>query len=151
MACPFLSSTTRPSATEELARIQEHYPLLASTSCTDNFCQSGRMIHTTEPRVGVDSSIEQTELEAVDFLTQLRRDDIITSDKALHERIHQANTEIRASSKVIPGAKGTAPTLVGGIWTQTFEELEHGVRLAWKHSKRCIMRSEHLSLKYVPL
>lgn len=146
MACPF-ASMLRPSATEEFSRIKEHYPLLATTSCTTDFCQSGRMVHTTEPRVGVDNCLEQTELEAVDFLNQLRRDDIIPSDKALHERIDQVKTDIRATSKIIPGPKGKTPRLVGGTWTQTFEELEHGVRLAWKHSKRCIMRSEHLSLR----
>jgi hypothetical protein len=105
------------------------------------------MVHTTEPRVGIDKSDEEIELEALDFLTQLRRDGIIASDEALQARLIQVKSEIRGSAKGVPSAKGEPPKLIGSPWAQTFQELEHGVRLAWKHSKRCIMRSEHLSLR----
>lgn len=146
MVCP-IAPLPKPSANEEFDRIREHYRLLATTSCTTDFCQSGRMVHTTEPRVGVDKSVEETELEALDFLIQLRRDGIIASDEALQARLVQVKSEIRGSVQGVPSTKGQPPKMIGSPWDQTFEELEHGVRLAWKHSKRCIMRSEHLSLR----
>lgn len=34
----------------ELERIRRKHTMLASTGCTRDFCQAGRMIHTDEPR-----------------------------------------------------------------------------------------------------
>lgn len=34
----------------EIERIRNKHPILASTGCTKEFCQSGRMTHTDEPR-----------------------------------------------------------------------------------------------------
>ena len=34
----------------ELERIRSKHTILASTGCTRDFCQSGRMTHTDEPR-----------------------------------------------------------------------------------------------------
>ncbi|OIW33174.1 hypothetical protein CONLIGDRAFT_666516 [Coniochaeta ligniaria NRRL 30616] len=151
MACPLSSQPQPPSAKQEFDRIKEHYPRLATTSCTTEFCQSGRLIHTTEPKVGQDRSSAEITLDAIDFLNQLRRDDIIKSDEALSSRIAKAKNEITSTSKRVQKTDNghVSSELVGGVWQQTLEEIEHGVKLCWKHSKRCIMRSEYMSIKVV--
>ncbi|RCI09068.1 hypothetical protein L249_5101 [Ophiocordyceps polyrhachis-furcata BCC 54312] len=124
---------TRPSPQDEFKRIQCRYPILSSTGCTRSFCQSGRMVHTDETRVGDDDrSLEMVEAEAVDFLRQVRRDGVVENDDVLASRISAAIDEIRRTS---------------GIWHQTPQELEHGLRLSWKHARKCIMRSEYSYLK----
>ncbi|KAB5569971.1 nitric oxide synthase [Coniochaeta sp. 2T2.1] len=151
MSCPFTPRDRPPAAQEEFDRINKYYPRLATTSCTEEFYQSGRMIHTTEPRVGQDRSSAELTLDAIDFLNQLRRDGIIVSDDALARRIEDAKSGIRSTSKTVErsGRRLVRFESVGGIWEQTFREIEHGVKLCWKHSKRCIMRSEYESIKVV--
>lgn len=146
---PFLKGKVTPA--EEFRRINEYYPLIASSGCSREFCQSGRMIHTDEERVGRNRPLEEIEREAVDFLMQLRRDSIIGSDSALHLRTGEVLAEIRRSSAApnTPSHLNIGP--VPEPWHQTFEELQHGLRLAWKHSRKCIMRSEFDSLRYEQL
>ncbi|KAK4504831.1 hypothetical protein PRZ48_002793 [Zasmidium cellare] len=132
-ACPFVSKSTE-KANKEFSAIQDYYPRLADTSCTPQFCQGGRMIHTTEPRIGWDKPLGDVKEEAEDFLKQLRRDGIIESDEELRLRRREA----------LQG-------LSNGSWDLTFSEIEHGIRLAWKHSKRCIMRSEWKNLSLCDL
>ncbi|GME25647.1 hypothetical protein GTA08_BOTSDO05762 [Neofusicoccum parvum] len=152
--CPFAPPL------DEFRRIEERYPLLSSTGCTANFCQSGRMVHTDEPRVGRDRSLSIAQNEAVDFLCQLRRDGIIKSDESLHRRKREAVEQLQRSSRRVkvarndrfPGAKdGDSVAVAAGEWEQSAAELEHGIRLAWKHSKKCIMRSEWKSLRLCDL
>jgi hypothetical protein len=162
-SCPFIASGSadmtlgKPAPHEEFSRITKAYRTLASTGCTAKFCQAGRMKHTDEERVGRNQPIEAVERDAVDFLYQLRQANVIGSEQALNARIQEVLQEIKANS--IParyttfggiGAESTlTPSLgvVGGNWTQSFEELEYGIRAAWKHARRCIMRSEHKDLK----
>lgn len=52
---PSTSSSSKPKEDGallnlELERIRRKHTILASTGCTRDFCQSGRMIHTDEPR-----------------------------------------------------------------------------------------------------
>ncbi|PFH62311.1 hypothetical protein XA68_14171 [Ophiocordyceps unilateralis] len=129
---------TKPGPEEEFRRIKCHYSQLSSTGCTRSFCQSGRMVHTDEQKVGEERTSEVVEAEAVDFLRQLRRDGIIQSDEALQQRTGAVLREIRRTSE----SKATA-----GIWNPTAQELEHGLRLSWKHARKCIMRSEYSHLK----
>lgn len=114
------------------------------------------MVHTDEPRVGRDRSLSIAQNEAVDFLCQLRRDGIIKSDESLHRRKREAVEQLQRSSRRVkvarndrfPGAKdGDSVAVAAGEWEQSAAELEHGIRLAWKHSKKCIMRSEWKSLR----
>ncbi|KJZ79534.1 hypothetical protein HIM_01003 [Hirsutella minnesotensis 3608] len=133
--CP-IALRSKPSPQEEFRRIQCHYPLLSSTGCTRSFCQSGRMVHTDEQRVGIERDIGTVETEAIDFLHQLFRDGIIESKQALQERILTAIDEIRGSS-VFPGDTSLkSSTAVQGTWHQTVQELEHGLRLSWKHARK---------------
>ncbi|RDA91142.1 hypothetical protein CP533_0431 [Ophiocordyceps camponoti-saundersi (nom. inval.)] len=131
---------TKPAPEEEFRRIKCHYSQLSSTGCTRSFCQGGRMVHTDEQKVGDERTLEVVEAEAIDFLRQLRRDGIIKSDEALQKRSSAVLTEIRRTS---------VSAVAAGIWTPTAEELEHGLRLSWKHARKCIMRSEHSYLKYM--
>lgn len=141
-----MSHKAKPSPQKKFKRIKCHYAQIASTGCTASFCQSGRMVHTDEPKVGENRSIETIEAEAVDFLHQLRRDDMIESGIALDERVTKALDEIRRSSIVSPDTDGH-PVTVPGTWHQTAEKLEHGIRLSWKHARKCIMRSEYIYIK----
>lgn len=149
-----MSLTTKvPSPQEEFRRIEKHYPQLSSTGCTRSFCQSGRMVHTDEQRVGIDCQNSETvESEAVDFLQQLRRDGIIKSDTALAERVQSVLNELRSNVVQPPhtNGHGTKPPSehTSGVWDQSTTELEHGVRLSWKHARKCIMRSEYNNLRY---
>ncbi|KAF4507907.1 hypothetical protein G6O67_004355 [Ophiocordyceps sinensis] len=142
-----MSLKAKPCPQEEFRRIQCHYPQLASTGCTRSFCQSGRMVHTDEPSLGDDRNFETVEAEAVDFLHQLHRDGIIKSDEALGERISTVLDEIRRNAVVLPGTGRKDAESLPGSWHQTVEELEHGLRLSWKHARKCIMRSEYSYLK----
>lgn len=144
----------------EFSRIREAHPVLQSTGCTAGFCQGGRMIKTNEPRVGRDNVLSEVRTFAFDFLRQLRRDGILPSDEALRLRAQSVSLEIEESSTAVTereafrrkrcaGEEDNGKARVGGPWYQTFQELEHGVRLTWKNSPKCIMRSEHQGLQYV--
>ncbi|KAM3415165.1 hypothetical protein BST61_g10287 [Cercospora zeina] len=149
----------------EFDRIRNACPILRSTACNEAFCQAGRMIKTDEPRVGQDRSISDVQDEAIDFLRQLHRDGIIgTADQLTARRVNVLQ-ELQESSRsivttgklpkeVADGTRSTAHTqnmLVGGPWRQELVELEHGLRLAWQNSPKCIMRSESFSLQVCDL
>ncbi|KAH8898596.1 nitric oxide synthase [Thozetella sp. PMI_491] len=144
---------------EEFERIAYVYPNLSSTGCTAKFCQAGRMKHTDEERVGRNIPIEAIEQDAVDFLYQLRRQGIIKSEHTMNQRVREVLNEIRTTSVYakynICSGEGSdnvqtaAFGLVGGTWTQSDEELLWGIRLAWKHARRCIMRSDLCDLRHI--
>lgn len=127
-----MSSFKKPTPKEEFERIHEYFPNLSSTGCTQSFCQSGRMVHTDEQKVGGERGCDHVEAEALDLLRQLRRDGVIDSDKGLQLREAVVRAEIRDSE---------------GYWEPTVAEVEHGLRLSWKHARKCVMRSEFMSLR----
>lgn len=167
-SCPFLASAghsscnrpdekTKVSPQDEFSRIEKVYPSLASTGCNAEFCQAGRMKHTDEERVGRNQPVDAVKQDATDFLYQLREGGVIKSEKDFNERLAEALQEIELNSTTAqyPSciANGSNATVakrigrVGGDWTQTSDELEFGIRQAWKHSRRCIMRSEYKNLR----
>lgn len=108
-----------------------------------------------EDRVGRNQSYAQVREDALDFLQQMYKDGLLTMEQ-LHHRAHEVLQEIQKNStegrfKSASCGPEAPPTttdgLVGGLWTQTFEELEFGLRTAWKHARKCIMRSEYRNLR----
>ena len=165
--CPFLASesynvkngSTQVSVREEFSRIEKAYPSLASTGCNVKFCQAGRMKHTDEERVGRNQQVSVVKQDATDFLYQLREGGVIKSEQQFNKRLAEVLQEIEINSTTARhssfNGNGSSATqakytgTVGGNWTQTSEELEFGIRQAWKHSRKCIMRSEYKDLRYV--
>ncbi|PIA90769.1 Nitric oxide synthase-like protein [Cercospora beticola] len=149
----------------EFDRIRNACPVLRSTACDEDFCQAGRMIKTKEPRVGQDRDASKIQEEASDFLQQLHRDGIIGTEEKLSARRDHALRELQQSSQLVQlsgrlpneveanskGSPCNQSMLAGGVWWQEFEELEHGLRLAWQNSPKCIMRSESFSLQLCDL
>ncbi|KAF9465476.1 nitric oxide synthase [Collybia nuda] len=130
-----------PAYSSDYNLIKERYSTLASTGCTAEFCQSGRVIHSDEPRVGENRAIEVVEREAEEFLRELHREKFFTSEDAFQHRLRYVLSEIRRTSVegIIRETQETG--LVGGNWTQTPRELEFGLQRAWRNARKCIMRS----------
>lgn len=136
-----------PASNPEFELIKHNHSTLVSTGCTRDFCQSGRVIHTDEPRIGENCPLAVVEREAEDFLRDLHREGFFADDEAFRVRLQHALYEIRASSAegVIRDSRECGT--VGGVWTQTPRELEFGLRRAWRNARKCIMRSHCEELK----
>ena len=140
---------TSMKALEEFKKIIESKRVLVSTGCTKDFCQAGRMVHTDEPKIGENRPLETIKEEALAFLWELWQDGIY-SESQYEQRVRDVLRDIEAATvdedvwikEDSPGKTAT--------WRQTAEELQHGLRLAWKNSRKCIMRSHYLELKYGP-
>ena len=141
--CPFMNA--------EQQRIKENHRTLASTGCTKDFCQAGRAIHTDEPRIGENRSLEAVCQDADDFLRDLYDEDFFPNEAALEARLQAVHAEILygATDGVARGDK--MQTRLGGNWTQTFGELEFGIRRAWRNSRKCIARNHAEELKLCDL
>jgi hypothetical protein len=127
--------------------IKHNHGTLASTGCTGEFCQSGRIIHTDEPRVGENRAMGVVEQEAEDFLRELHGEKFFANEDAFQDRVKRVRYEIQNSS--VEGLLRDAQQrgMVGGVWAQTQQELEFGLRRAWRNSRKCIMRSHCEDLK----
>ncbi|RAK98175.1 nitric-oxide synthase [Aspergillus ibericus CBS 121593] len=135
----------------EYEKILERNPILAPTGCTDKFCQAGRLVHTDEPKIGDNSPLEIVQNEASAFLWQLWQDGIYTEDHYTERRAQvMADIDRSAKDKIVwnQGVKRVGKT---STWTQTFEELQYGLRLAWRNSRKCIMRSRYQELELCDL
>ena len=84
--CPFVDA--------EHQRIKEKHPTLASTGCSKDFCQTGRAIHTDEPRVGENHSLEMVCQEAADFLRDLYDEGFFHSEAKSETRLQEVKAEI---------------------------------------------------------
>ena len=130
-----------PISDPQYERIRANHTSLASTGCTKDFCQAGRAVHTDEPRVGENRSLLTVELEAQEFLQDLHREGFFDSQDVFQGRLEQALGEIRAGAAEGIVRSDRSYAMIGGNWTQTQQELEFGVRRAWRNSRKCIMRS----------
>jgi nitric oxide synthase oxygenase domain/subunit len=150
-SCPFrppplTGMNIYAEAQKEVKRIRSAHRTLAPTGCTPDFCQSGRMTHINEPRVGRDRPLAEIQQEAVDFLRECRDHGIIESDETLDKRVREALVQISNTAIVttVTDRDGNiSEGLAGGSWHQHPAELEYGLRAAWRNARRCIMRSEH--------
>ncbi|GCB25858.1 nitric oxide synthase, brain [Aspergillus awamori] len=119
--CPFV----------EYERILEKNPILAPTGCTDKFCQAGRLIHSDEPKVGDNR--------------------VYTEDRYLKRRSQVLEEISRSAKKAIVWDQESKRVDTTSIWRQSPEELRHGLRLAWRNSRKCIMRSRYQELELCDL
>ncbi|CAF9932719.1 MAG: hypothetical protein HETSPECPRED_008435 [Heterodermia speciosa] len=136
-----------PVLTPEFRSIQDRHQALASTGCTAQFCQAGRMLHTDEPRVGENRALKVVEEDAKIFLQELHQEHFFGSDEAFCERLRTVLKEIRTGAVNAKIRQTQKQGKVGGNWTQTPAELEFGLRRAWRNSRKCIMRSHCEELK----
>jgi hypothetical protein len=132
---------------DEFQKIVKNNPVLASTGCTRQFCQAGRMIHSDEPRVGETRPLKVVMEEASAFLWQLLQEGVYKEDQ-YKARCNEVLQSLEASAVVeeiwMDGVRTVGKT---ATWIQTSEELLHGLRLAWKNSRKCIMRSHFRQLE----
>lgn len=115
--------------------------MLASTGCTKDLCQAGRLIHTDEPRVGENRAVSEVEKEAEEYLRELHRESFFESESAFQDRLSDVLGQIRAGTVDGKLRLEKVHGKVGGNWIQTPQELEFGLRRAWRNSRKCIMRS----------
>ncbi|KAL8701566.1 MAG: hypothetical protein Q9201_004839 [Fulgogasparrea decipioides] len=136
--CPFAN---------EFRQARNSHPVLASTGCTQEFCQAGRAVHTDEPRIGENRAIEVVEKEAEGFLQELNREHFFANDEAFTTRLEDVLLEIRTGAHDGIIREGKQHGIVGGNWQQTPAELGFGIRRAWRNARKCIMRSHCEELK----
>ena len=134
-------------AAKEFQQAQDHHSILASTGCTKQFCQAGRAAHTDEPRIGENRALEVIEKEAEGFLRELHREHFFDSDEAFKQRLNDVLAEIKTGACEGVIREGKQHGKIGGSWKQTPEELEFGLRRAWRNARKCIMRSHCDELK----
>lgn len=136
-----INQTSRCPVAKEYQKIQDTHGILASTGCSQQFCQAGRAVHSDEPRIGENRALNVVKDEAEAFLRELHRENYFNGEEAFDHRLRQVLLEIEngACEGVVRETKQRG--LLGGSWEQTSAELEFGVRRAWRNSRKCIMRS----------
>ena len=141
--CPFMSVDHQ--------RIKQKHHTLASTGCSKDFCQAGRAIHTDEPRVRENRSLEIVCQEAEGFLRDLYDEDFFQSEAQFEARLQEVHAEILYGATGSIARENRLPTRLGGNWTQTPGELEFGIRRAWRNARKCIARNHAEELKLCDL
>lgn len=140
-----------PMMTAEHMRVKSSHQALASTGCSKDFCQAGRMLHTDEPRVGQNRSLQSVCQDAEAFLEDLFQDGHFTDREAFEARLQEVIDEINLGATEGVTSEDKAWRKLGGNWTQTYEELEFGIRRSWRNSRKCIARNHHQELKLCDL
>lgn len=136
-----------PFASKEVDLILHNKRVLADTGCTAQFCQGGRMIHSNETRLGESRPLHVLVAEAEAFLWELWQDGVYAEDE-YRQRLNDVVLELeRGAVKETVWIDGHKKPGITSTWIQTSKELSHGLRLAWKNSKRCIMRSHYGELQ----
>ena len=107
-----------------------------------------------EPRVGVNRPVEAIKQEAEAFLREMLAEALFLSPKDFELRLGEVMVEIEKNSveclvwEDIAGDDGAERRKVQGLssngYLQTKEGLEWGVRVAWRNSRKCIMRASSL-------
>ena len=87
---------------------------------------------------------------------------LFNSQDAFEQRVQEVIAEINAgvietkvwedSREEVNGVMELKRAQVMGVsskgWLQTREELEWGVRIAWRNSRKCIMRADYPNLRF---
>jgi nitric oxide synthase oxygenase domain/subunit len=119
------------------------------------------MIRPLEPRVGENHPISVIKREAEAFLSEMLTEGLIPSTKDFEQRLGEVILEIEENGvdcTVWEDAAGDGELERKKVqgrssngYVQTKEELEFGVRVSWKNSRKCIMRAHCWDLKCVDL
>ncbi len=84
--------------------------------------------------------------EAIAFLAELKEQGVYSDaefNSRLAEVLQNIEDETVEGTILVDGEKKVGLT---ATWTQTPTEICHGMRLAWKNARRCIMRSHYQEL-----
>ena len=109
------------------------------------------MVHTDEPRVGENRSLGNVCQEAKDFLRDLCDEGFFADKAAFEARLQEVFDEIVHGARDGIAREDKIQKRLGGSWTQTYKELEFGVRRSWRNSRKCIARNHHQDLKLCDL
>lgn len=101
--------------------------------------------------MGENRSLQEVEREAVEFLRVLREEGFYDTEDVFQNRLDQVRGEIETGTAGGVGQEDPSSAKVGGTWTQTYQELEFGIRRAWRNARKCIMRSHCDELKLCDL
>ena len=101
--------------------------------------------------MGENRSLQVVEQEAIEFLRLLRKEGFYKSEDAFQHRLDQVQGEIKADSVKGVIREDRTYANLAGTWTQTYQELEFGIRRAWRNARKCIMRSHCDELKLCDL
>ena len=121
------------------------------------------MVRPLEPRVGENRPIEEIRHDAEAFLCEMRDDGMFKSEAEFQNRLRTVLAEIErraVDTKVYvnhehAGKDGAVelksiqvPGRSSSGYVQTKQEMEWGIRAAWRNSRKCIMRAHYKELKY---
>lgn len=104
------------------------------------------MLHTDEPRVGVNQAIEVVMNEAEHFLREMLQEGFFDTAEECEHRVRAVHAEICSTSRHHKIRATGEIGFAGGSYRQTTQELEFGLRRSWRNARKCIMRSQHDTL-----
>ena len=136
--CPFMSGSvtlTNLSNDEKTKHSVEKLAghTLYGLGCQNNQCHSAMMSKFNSPKMDPDRSKEQVLAEATEFLYEFYRECHPRGLDGLSERLNAVQQSI--------GDKG--------YYFHTPAELAYGVKLSWRNSSKCIMRSQWRNISVV--
>ena len=136
--CPVMSGsvtttnlTNNEQSIHQVERIAGH--TLYGTGCQNSQCHSAMMNKFNAPQTDPGRSKEQILSEATEFLYEFYRDCHPRGLDGLSERLNDVKQSIQAE----------------GYYFHTPAELAYGVKLCWRNSSRCIMRSHWKNIAVV--
>lgn len=143
---------------EHEQKIKKSCPILQPTGCTPQFCQAGRLSRPLEPKLGENRPIDVIKSEARAFLLEMFEE--LGDVTVFEDRLKEVMEEIDAGAKdakvwidqesVVHGRTELERVEVDGVtssgWYQTEEEIAWGVKVAWRNSRKCIMRAHYQDL-----
>lgn len=119
------------------------------------------MIRPLEPRVGENRPVEVMKREAKAFLKEMSKEGLFPSAEDFEQRLVEVMAEIDANivecmvwedySENGEIQRREVQGVSSNGYRQNRQELEFGVRVAWRNSRKCIMRAHCWDLKCIDL
>jgi nitric oxide synthase oxygenase domain/subunit len=121
------------------------------------------MSRPCDPKVGKDRPLEVIKKEAEAFLHEILDDGRFANQHAFKDRLQEVTAEIDAGAvettvwveveEIINNVRQLKRVRKTGVssrgWRQTEEEVSWGVQVAWRNSRKCIMRADYQDLSSV--